>query len=222
MKKGGGDMSVIKEFFSALSDRVRESKYPLRFTKKDGYVTVSGYRDRLQPRCEVPSEAMGLPVREIEPRAFTECPFLFEIFVREGVERIGANAFSSCEQLSMVHLSDSVSVIERNAFFECRHLFCVDLSNGLDEIGDRAFYDCRGLRDITLPDSVRRIGEQTFYGCTQLKEVRLPINLKEIYRSTFDNCPELTDIYIERGSPADLVLSQSERYAKMLRYVPRI
>lgn len=215
-------MSVIKDIFSDISERFRARNVPLKYTKKNGYVIVDGYRQGLTPRAEVPGEIIGLPVREIDARAFIECPFLYEIYIRDGIEKIGPNAFSSCEQLSLVHMADSVTVIGRNAFFECENLFCADISGGLDEIDDKAFFGCRGLRDITLPDSVRRIGEQAFCGCSALKMVKLPVNLKEIYRSTFENCPELCDIYVERGSPADLVLSQSEYYSKKLRYVPRI
>ena len=215
-------MSVIKDVFSGISERFRARNVPLKYVKRDGYIVVEGYREGLTPRAEVPGEILGLPVREIAPRSFIRCPFLYEMYIRDGVEIVGANAFSSCELLALVHMDDSVRVIGKNAFSECEDLFCADLSRTLDEIDDRAFCGCTGLRDITLPDSLRRIGERAFFGCKLLKSVKIPVNLKEIYRSTFENCPELSDIFIERGSPADRVLSQSEYYSKKLRYVPRI
>ena len=101
-------------------------------------------------------------------------------------------------------------------------MFCVDLSAALVEIGPRAFYGCVGLRDIKLPDGVERIGEQAFYGCYKLKSINIPLALKELPRNAFEGCTELERIYLEKGSPADKVLSKSEYYAQMLCYIPRL
>ena len=40
-------------------------------------------------------------------------------------------------------------------------------------------------------------------------------------RNAFENCKELERIYLEKGSPADRILSKSEYYTQLLCYIPR-
>ena len=195
---------------------------PFRFQKTEDGIVITGYKNSLLPRIEIPSEILGIPVRTVGARAFVDCPFLEEVRIADGVEILEPNAFSSCMHLTKVFMGDSVSVIGRNAFFECKYLYCDELSPSLREIDNRAFFGCVGLRDIYLPDSIERIGDQAFYGCTKLKSIHIPLALKQLPRSAFENCRALDHIFIERGSYADRVLSESEYYSKKLRYIPRI
>ena len=226
-------MKNIKHYLLACRDlahdtalQIREAwqsrDIPFKFQKTEGEVIITGYKSSLLPRIEIPGEILGFPVRTVGARAFVECPFLEEVRIADGVEILEANAFSSCTHLTKVFMGDSVSVIGRNAFFECKYLFCVELSPSLREIDNRAFFGCTGLRDIYLPDGIERIGDQAFYGCTKLKSIHIPLALKELKRSAFENCRSLDHIFVERGSYADRVLSESEYYSKKLRYIPRI
>lgn len=205
-----------------IRDAWQSRDVPFKFYKKDDEIVITGYKNSLLPRIEIPGEILGLPVRTVAARSFVECPFLEEVRIADGVEILEPNAFSSCSHLTKVFMGDSVSVIDRNAFFECKYLFCVELSPCLREIGNRAFFGCTGLRDIFLPDSIESIGDQAFYGCTKLKSIRIPLALKHLPRSAFDECRSLDHIFLERGSYADCVLSESEYYSKKLRYIPRI
>ena len=195
---------------------------PFKFQKTEDGIVISGYKNSLLPRIEIPSEILGIPVRSVGARAFVDCPFLEEVHIADGVEILEPNAFSSCMHLTKVFMGDSVSVVGRNAFFECKYLYCVELSPSIREIDNRAFFGCTGLRDIYLPDSIERIGDQAFYGCTKLKSIHIPLALKQLPRSAFENCRALDHIFIEKGSYADSVLSESEYYSKKLRYIPRI
>lgn len=226
-------MKNIKEYFFALggffkdtSILIRETwqsrHIPFKFKKVQDEIVITGYKNSLLPRIEIPSEILGLPVRTVAARAFVECNFLEEVRIADGVEILESNAFSSCNHLTKLFMGDSVTKIGRNAFFECKYLFCAELSPSLKEIDNRAFYGCTGLRDIHLPDGIESIGEQAFFGCTKLKSIRIPLALKHLPRNAFDHCIALDHIYLEKGSPADLILSASEHYSKKLRYIPRI
>ena len=195
---------------------------PFKFSKTAGGIVITGYKNSLLPRMEIPSEILNTPVRAVGARAFVECPFLEEIRIADGVEILEPNAFSSCTHLTKVFMGDSVSLIGRNAFFECKYLLCVELSPSLKEIDNRAFFGCTGLRDIALPDGLERIGEQAFSGCTRLKSIHIPLALKQLPRNAFEYCHSLDHIFLEKGSYADRVLSESGYYSKKLRYIPRI
>ena len=226
-------MKNIKEYFFAVggffkdtSVLIRETwqtrHIPFKFQKVQDEIVITGYKNSLLPRIEIPGEILGMPVRTVGARAFVDCNFLEEVRIADGVEILEPNAFSSCMHLTKVFMGDSVSVVGRNAFFECKYLYCVELSPSLREIDNRAFFGCTGLRDIYLPDSIERIGDQAFYGCTKLKSIHIPLALKQLPRSAFENCRALDHIFIEKGSYADRVLSESEYYSKKLRYIPRI
>lgn len=226
-------MKNIKHYLLACRDLAEDAaiqiheawqsrNIPFKFQKTEDEIIVTGYKNSLLPRIEIPGEILGFPMRTVGARAFVECPFLEEVRIADGVEILEPNAFSACPQLTKVFMGDSVSLIGRNAFFECKYLYCVELSPSLREIDNRAFFGCTGLRDIYLPDGIERIGDQAFYGCTKLKSIHIPLALKELKRSAFENCRSLDHIFVERGSYADKVLSESEYYSKKLRYIPRI
>ena len=216
--------------FKELAKEVKESvsspwfarKTPFKIQKKDGMITITGYKDSMLPKMSIPSEIGGVPVRTIGARAFLQCQFLEEVTIEYGATLIEPNAFSSCDHLMKIFMANSVEKIDRNAFFECENLFCAELSEGLREIGNRAFFGCIGLRDIRLPDSIESIGDQAFYGCKKLKSIHIPLALKFLPRSAFDGCTALEHIYVERGSYADSVLSDSPHFSRKLRYIPRI
>lgn len=226
-------MKRLKEYFSVLGELAKETALhiasawqarntPYKIQKMDGTVVITGYKGSLIPKAVIPSEICGLPVRTIGARSFLQCGFLEEIHILDGTEIIEPNAFSSCDHLTKVFMEDSVRVIDRNVFFECENMYCVELSAALQRIENRAFFGCKGLRDIEIPDGVEYIGDQAFYGCTKLKSIRLPLALKHLPRSAFDGCTSLEHIYLEKGSYADRVLSDSPHFSRKLRYIPRI
>ena len=222
-KKSTSKFSAFRSAFMEVVQEAWQSRNtPFKIKRIGNGLAIIGYKNSLLPRIEIPGEINGLPVHTISARAFVNCPFLEEVRIADGVEVIEPNAFSSCMHLTKVFMGDSVSVIGRNAFFECKYLYCVELSPSLKEIDNRAFYGCTGLRDIDLPDGVERIGDQAFYGCTKLKSIHIPLALNQIHRSVFENCHFLDYIFIEKGSYADQVFSESEYYRRKLRYIPRI
>ena len=222
-KKSNGKFAAFRSaVLEVIGEAWQSRNTPFKVQRNGNELTIIGYKSSLLPRIEIPGKINGLPVRTIAARAFVNCPFLEEVRIADGVEIIEPNAFSSCMHLTKVFMGDSVSVIGRNAFFECKYLYCVELSPSLKEIESRAFFGCTGLRDIDLPDGIERIGDQAFCGCTKLKSIHIPLELKQLHRSAFENCRALDHIFIEKGSYADRVFSESEFYRKKLRYIPRI
>ena len=213
---------LIQETVSSIAMAWKTRRTPYKVQKTEEGLVIIGYSDAMTPKALIPSEIAGWQVHEIGTRAFLQCEFLEEVRMEDGVEIIGANAFSACHRLMKFFMSDSVQTIGKNAFFECKNLFCMELSRSLREIDNRAFFGCTGLRDIDLPDGIERIGDQAFYGCTKLKSIHIPLALKHLPRSAFGGCTALEHIYVERGSYADRVLSNSPHFCHKLRYIPRI
>lgn len=102
--------------------------------------TILGYtgHDR---SVAIPTEAGGLPVRNIAPHAFFQRP-ITDVVIPGSVTNIGGYAFAYSQ-----------------------HLTNVVLSSGLVSIGSHAFAKCRGLDRVTIPETVERIGDFAFSGC---------------------------------------------------------
>lgn len=217
-----GTTKPLQNLRQKLQNFWKSRDIPFLYEKHGDMLVITGFKDSLLPKADFPAQIRGIPVKKIGARAFLQCDFLEELFFSDGIESIGANAFSSCERLTKIHMADSVHEIERNAFFECENLFCAELSNTLQILGARTFFGCTSLRDLALPDSLEKIGEQAFAGCSKLKSLRIPLALREFPRNSLDGCTALDSIFLERGCPADHILSQSEFFSQKLRYIPRI
>lgn len=182
-------------------------------------VTAIGWRafDSYDYPCQIKSVTIPGSVQRIEAEAFSNCPNLEKVIVKEGeLIEIEYCTFFWCESLKSVELPDNVKVIGKDAFSACPKLesitmngverieekaFCdsgltsVYLPNTLKFIGESAFSTC-GLDSITIPDSVdvENIGEGVFSYCKKLKKVVLPDDWNEIKYGLFKSCESLTDI----------------------------
>lgn len=147
-----------------------------------------------------------------------------EVYIEEGIRKIGDSAFEKCEGITDVKFTyiDGVEVIGKKAFYSCINLKSITLPRSLKSIRSGAFFDCRELEYIEIPryvtefgssmfayssglvsvdfitDDIDTLGENTFLGCYELKRVLLPGNLKTIGIRAFGNCRSLTSIEIPK------------------------
>lgn len=110
-----------------------------------------------------------------------------EVFVPEGITRLGNSAFAGLN-ISSVVLPRSLKVIGRQAFKGCERLIRVDMHEGIISIRDRAFDGCKALTSIALPNSLTELGTSCFYGCKSLKEIALPSGLLSLGDCCFYGC----------------------------------
>lgn len=167
--------------------------------------------------CEIKSVTIPGSVQRIVEDAFSNCPKLEKVVIKEGeLSELEWYAFSWCESLKTVELPDNVKIIGENAFLACPKLesitmngvekieksafhgsglTSVHLPNSLKFIGDKAFAEC-ALESVSIPDSVdvENIEDAVFYGCKKLKKAVLPDGWEEIKWSMFMKCESLTEI----------------------------
>lgn len=89
--------------------------------------------------------------------SFSGCTSLVEVYIEDGVSRIGDGTFEGCTSLKNINFPGSLGTAA---------------SPG--NIGNKAFKDCTSLEEITVDTGVRHIGESAFEGCTKLWKVTLP------------------------------------------------
>lgn len=119
-----------------------------------------------------------------------------ELYIEEGVSRIGAFAFYGCSNLKYAYMPECAQSIGDYAFRNCTSLLEVMLPWGLEYLGEASFYGCTSLRYITIPDSLWTIQPYTFKNCTSLQYVEFyEGNLQKISDAAFYNTG-LTEVYL--------------------------
>ena len=94
-----------------------------------------------------------------------------DLFIPDGVTKIGKCAFRSFTYLTSVTIPGSVTSLDEGAFSRCSGLTSVNMSEGLTTIGSFAFDYCSSLTSITIPSSVEVIGSCAFQYCTGLTDI---------------------------------------------------
>ncbi len=119
---------------------------------------------------EIPDNANGFKVTEIDEYAFEGCSDLTSITIGSNVTAIRRYAFYNCSSLATVNLNSNLTFIGAAAFCYCYALQSISLPSQLKTIGSRAF-ESSGLTSITIPASVESIGENPFYHCQSLTTI---------------------------------------------------
>ena len=97
-------------------------------SEDESYYILRGVGLCADRRIVIPSTYRGLPVKEIEDRAFQGQSYISSIFIPDGVTSIGNYAFSGCSSLTSVEIGDSVTSIGNYAFYYCESLTSIEFT----------------------------------------------------------------------------------------------
>ena len=161
----------------------------------------------------IPYQIDGYDVVEISDFAFMECEIIKEVFIQDGIEKIGSKAFEGCFNLETVTIPESVVEIGDEAFNFCGSLTEINV----DE--DNEFYsnDYSGVlfdkekttliqymngnvsTSYLIPDCVKVIGTYAFSCCANIENIVIPNNVVIIEKSAFAGCNYLESLIILDG-----------------------
>ena len=135
-------------------------------------------------------------VTEIRERAFSNCLYLEQITVPEGITKLSRGTFAGCQNLRKVTLPESV-VSTCCAFDECARLESVGFP-GKMRVFDESFYGCSSLKALSIPGSVTEIRDCSFAG-SGFESFVIPGNVKKLGESVFSSNHSLKSVTIEEG-----------------------
>ncbi len=194
------DKSILVKYLDARIGDMYEIPECVKTIKKDAFSGMQ-YLNKLS----VPAT-----VTEIEGYAFSgNYDALSEIYISDGVERIGDGLFNGCYMLKKIHLPNGITKLPDYTFNGCKSLEEYEISYGVTEIGYMAFQNCEMLKEVTIPETVTVVWGLAFDGCKNLKSLTLPKNLmyighengcKESNVRVFGECTSLDSIIIPKGS----------------------
>lgn len=161
----------------------------------------------------IPYQIDGYDVVEISDFAFMGCEIIKEVFIQDGIEKIGSKAFEGCFNLETVTIPESVVEIGDEAFNFCGSLTEINV----DE--DNEFYsnDYSGVlfdkekttliqymngnvsTSYLIPDCVKVIGTYAFSCCANIENIVIPNNVVIIEKSAFAGCNYLESLIFLDG-----------------------
>lgn len=184
------------------------------YVEIDGGIRITKYHGNDEV-LTVPAEIDGKKVLEIDNG--NEFGFLFfdtereadikEIFLPEGLTKIGDYAFAYLSELEAVHIPESVTSLGGCVFLECARLENVVLPEGLTEL-NYTFDHCASLSEITVPESAEVLFA-AFGDCTSLTHVVIPENVREIDYA-FGDCADLKEVTFLGAALEDIGLGAFE------------
>lgn len=165
--------------------------------QKEGNVLLYGSASTVIPNT----------VDSIADRAFYFCLGLTEIFIPEGVNKIGWSAFCNCKNAQKLTVSSTVTTIENDAFVYCCSLSSIKVEKGNKHFDSRN--NCNaiiktkdnklilGCYKTSIPTDVSVIGSYAFGGSKNLTSVIIPGNVTEIHPYAFYQCLDLNKVVIK-------------------------
>ena len=171
----------------------------------------------LEDGCEnlfIPSKiednGVTYKIAKIAPKGFTNCCFVKNIVIDEGITTVGKLAFNGCSDLCSVSFPSTISSLGDCIFYNCPELKFIDVSkeNPYFDSRDRCNAVIRtsedavelGCAGMTFPKSVSRISRGAFCGCTGLFSLNVPEWIEEIEDCAFSDCFRLEEIILPENS----------------------
>lgn len=151
---------------------------------------ISGYEGDVK-ELHLPEDIKS--IRNDYPGIFADHTELTDVFLNEGLKRIGDNAFAGCIGLKNIVIPESVTHIGDSAFQNCRSLKSISIPDSVTEIAYGAFNGCTGLQEIKLPKNLNYL-DSIFKDCTSLQEIAIPENVETIDYGSFEGCTHLRSI----------------------------
>lgn len=186
------------------SEKNRKAKeFGAQIITEDEFNEMIGKRFKDAPQLSVPTW-----IRDIPPKAFSNCSSMTSVIIPDTVTSIGENAFMGCSSLNAVHIS-SMNAWCNIVFFRPSPYYrsysnplsyahklylngelVTDLviPEGITSIGSGTFESCTSLTSVTLPKSVTSIGDTAFYGCRNMEKLTILGRLNSVGMRVLYNC----------------------------------
>ena len=158
------------------------------------YYAVRGVGEHIGTDIRIPKVYNGLPVIQINPRAFADTQ-ITSVIIPDSIKFIGNHVFYGCSNLTSVIIPDSVTSISDYMFYNCTELTSIVIPDSVTSIGSYAFCNT-GLTSITIPDSVTDIDSGAFNGCSGLTSVILGNSVTSIGNYALMDCKSLTSVVL--------------------------
>lgn len=162
----------------------------------------------------VPETLNGIPVTAIGDKAFSQCYYLTDVTLPEGITHIGDFAFEDCTDIETLTIPGTVTSMGCNPFIGTTiRLQLAERNTALEQQGaflldreTKRLICCQSSPEgteeapatLTIPTGTREIGDYAF-SRTDAAEVVLPAGVTKIGRCAFQRCLNLVSVTLPEG-----------------------
>ncbi len=172
------------------------SKPRIIYEKMDGGYGVRFYAFGLtnMKTATIPDEHKGQPVISLRGNAFSNMPYLEEVYLSDNITEIRGQAFLNNKNLKSVKMPAKLKTLGGSAFANCVSIEKIEFGDELEEIGGRAFEGATSLKEVKLSSSLKKIGGGAFRNCTSLESIVIPDGVQELGGSMFEGATSLRGV----------------------------
>lgn len=148
-------------------------------------------------------------VTNINLAAFSNCPYLTEVYIPKTIVNFVNRCFTYCPALERIVVDAANPYLDSredcNAIIRtstntlevgCKNTI---VPNSVRRIGYGAFEGCTSLTSIKIPDSIFQISARAFEGCTGLTSIEIPASVINIDGLSFSKCTNLQTVSLKEG-----------------------
>ena len=155
------------------------------------YTEIVSCYEYLSGKVYIGAYHNDLKVLAITDSAFEGRSKITDLYLLDGILKIGKRAFANCTEMVSIDLPDTTLKIENEAFYGCSSLESIKLPENIEELGAKAFMGCSSLTEVLIPSTIKKIDESAFEGCANLRSVVFYEVEDDKYK--FDDEPEKPD-----------------------------
>lgn len=135
------------------------------------------------------------------PNILSNCDYLEEIIIPEGVTYIGPSFLKNCKSLKRISLPEGITHIPDYFANSCKKLEEVNIPKSVISMDD-AFSMCSSLKEITIYHNMTKfLGDYSFLACDSLKEVHIKTAIPPTGKAFSQTSAHCT-LYVPTGSKA--------------------
>lgn len=162
----------------------------------------------------VPETLNGIPVTAIGDKAFSQCYYLTDVTLPEGITHIGDFAFEDCTDIETLTIPGTVTSMGCNPFIGTTiRLQLAERNTALEQQGaflldreTKRLICCQNSPEgteeapaaLTIPTGTREVGDYAF-SRTDAAAVVLPAGVTKIGRCAFQRCLNLVSVTLPEG-----------------------
>lgn len=146
---------------------------------QDGILTIEG-KGAMDDFYTIKDWNTG-EITESHPVPWEDDSFqIMEVYIKDGVTRVGDRAFADCYNLQKAVIGNSVKSLGQYAFANDGALTELTIGNSVEAIEDDAFYGI-SIKKLVLPASLKSLSDSSLISMWELEEIEIPDN--GIYKS---------------------------------------
>lgn len=205
------DNSVIVGLFRLTPCLDNPSEYCISMNKDT--VLDTGYETLCVP-SKIQEKGKIYKIVQIAAKGFTNCCFIKDLVIEEGIKSVGNLAFNGCSVLRSVSFPSTVSSLGECIFYNCPELKTIEVNetnpnfdsreqcNAVIRTSDDAIE--LGCAGTIFPKSVSQISRLAFCGCAGLVSLSIPEWIEIIEDYAFSDCFRLEKISLPENCTLQL------------------